>query len=61
MLSFIELMRRISPQQEVKELRDEIKVRQIERVNSLIAMVSADCNEFLGNNWVKRKYFQFSG
>lgn len=32
-LAFNELMRRVKPQQEVKAIRDEIKVRKIERLS----------------------------
>lgn len=34
MLAFNDLMRRVRPQQEVKAIRDEIKVRKIERLGA---------------------------
>lgn len=40
MLAFNELMRRVNPQQDVKALRDEIKVRKIERLNGKTSTVN---------------------
>lgn len=40
MLAFNELMRRVRPQQEVTEIRDEVKVRKIERLSGKAAGVS---------------------
>lgn len=40
MLAFNDLMRRVRPQQEVKAIRDEVKVRKIERLGSKPSNVS---------------------
>lgn len=42
MLAFNEMMRRIRPQQEVKQIRDEIKVRKIEQLSGNPVMVCAN-------------------
>lgn len=48
MLAFNELMRRVRPMQEVKKLRDEIKVRKIERLGNKTGGVS--CMTANGNH-----------
>lgn len=40
MLAFNELMRRVRPMQEVKTIRDEVKVRKIERLGNKTVGVS---------------------
>lgn len=40
MLAFNELMRRVRPMQEVKKIRDEVKVRKIERLSNKTVGVS---------------------
>lgn len=47
-LAFNELMRRVKPMQEVKAVRDEVKVRKIERLNGKTTAVSVNncvCSE----------------
>lgn len=39
-IAFNELMRRVQPQQDVKAVRDEIKVRKIERIGGNLTGVS---------------------